>query len=253
MQCYNFLMENMEKKKKRLGALDIVLYSVSALLLIGGVLLLLRQYVLFNGDYTPPPAQTFQPTAGPTASAEPDNTPSASPTATLEPTPTPYPYTRITPVTLYFLDAEVMTDIYPVGVIEEGDRKGQMDTIDDPDVAAWYEPGYAPGELGNALINGHKSWKGKIGRFSVLWDMKEGQRVAVEREDGSVLYFKVVSVDFYPYDDYPEEVMQIESDVAKLTLITCYGDFDHSAGTSKQRCVVVCELITDEDELSAAQ
>lgn len=34
-----------------------------------------------------------------------------------------------------------------------------MDTIDDPDVAAWYEPGYAPGELGNALINGHKSWK----------------------------------------------------------------------------------------------
>ena len=146
-----------------------------------------------------------------------------------------------------------MTEIYPVGVIEEGDRKGQMDTIDDPDVAAWYEPGYAPGELGNALINGHKSWKGKIGRFSVLWDMKEGQRVAVEREDGSVLYFKVVSVDFYPYDDYPEEVMQIESDVAKLTLITCYGDFDHSAGTSKQRCVVVCELITDEDELSAAQ
>ena len=56
MQCYNLLMENMEKKKKRLGALDIVLYSVSALLLIGGVLLLLRQYVLFNGDYTPPPA-----------------------------------------------------------------------------------------------------------------------------------------------------------------------------------------------------
>ena len=141
-----------------------------------------------------------------------------------------------------------MAEVYPVGLIEEGDKKGQMDTIENPDVAAWYEPGPAPGEQGNALVNGHKSWKGKIGRFSVLWNMEEGQKVAIEREDGSVLYFRVTSVDFYPYNDYPESVMDMESDTAKMTLITCYGDFDRSAGTSEQRCVVVCELITDGTE-----
>ena len=145
-----------------------------------------------------------------------------------------------------------MAEVYPVGLIEEGDKKGQMDTIEDPDVAAWYEPGPAPGEQGNALVNGHKSWKGKIGRFSVLWNMEEGQKVAIEREDGSVLYFRVTGVDFYPYNDYPESVMDMESDTAKMTLITCYGDFDRSAGTSEQRCVVVCELITDGTEAEPA-
>jgi len=170
----------------------------------------------------------------------------------VEPTPTPYQYTRSAPKGIYLLDAQVMAEVYPVGLIEEGDKKGQMDTIEDPDVAAWYEPGPAPGEQGNALVNGHKSWKGKIGRFSVLWDMEIGQKVAIEREDGSVLYFRVTSVDFYPYNDYPESVMDMESDTAKMTLITCYGDFDRSAGTSAQRCVVVCELITDGTENESA-
>ena len=246
-------MEKKEKKnKKRLTPLDIILYCLSAALLIGGVVLIIRQYVLIS-DYTAPPTPTVSPTAQPTPTATPSADTAETPAPTEEPTPTPYQYTRSAPTMIYFLDAEVMAEIQPVGLIEEGDKKGQMATIDDPDVAAWYEPGPAPGELGNALINGHKSWKGKIGRFSVLWDMQVGQQVAVEREDGSVLYFKVISVDFYPYNDYPESVMDMESDTAKMTLITCYGDFNHSAGTSEQRCVVVCELITDESEIQAAQ
>ncbi len=235
-----------KKKKKRLSALDIVLYCISGALLIGGIILIVRQYVLIPGHYEAPPTPT--PTVTPVATPSPSSgltviTP--EPEQTAEPTPAPYEYTRSVPTKIYFLDAQVSVEVQSVGIIEEGDHKGQMGTIDDPDVAAWYEPGYAPGELGNALINGHKSWKGKIGRFSVLWDMKTGQQVAVEREDGSVLYFMVVSVDFYPYNDYPESVMEMESDTAKLTLITCYGDFDRQAGTSEQRCVVVCELITD--------
>lgn len=242
---------NVPKKKKRLTPLDIILYCISAALLIGGVVLIIRQYVLIS-DYVDPPVQSMAPTAAPTPTATPNanETPDANKTAepTDEPTPTPYQYTRSEPKVIYFTDAQVMTEVFPVGLIEKGDKKGQMDTIDNPDVAAWYSPGPAPGEQGNALVNGHKSWKGKIGRFSVLWDMKIGQQVAVEREDGSVLYFKVTSVDFYPYDDYPESVMNMESDTAKMTLITCYGDFDRSAGTSAQRCVVVCELITDADE-----
>lgn len=244
---YNAIIFSMEKKKKkRLSALDIVLYCISGALLIGGIILIVRQYVLIPGHYEAPPTPTpaVTPTITPTPSSDLDVT-TPEPENTVELTPTPYEYTRSAPTRIYFLDAKVNVDVYPVGIIEEGEKKGQMDTIEDPDVAAWYEPGYAPGELGNAIINGHKSWKGKIGRFSVLWDMKTGQQVAVEREDGSVLYFMVVSVDFYPYDDYPESVMEMESDTAKLTLITCYGDFDRSAGTSEQRCVVVCELIKD--------
>ena len=180
--------KNAPKKKKRLTPLDIILYCISAALLIGGVALIIRQYVLIS-DYVDPPQPSITPTAEPTPTAAPN--PSETPAPTAEPTPTPYQYTRSAPKKIYFIDAQVMAEVYPVGLIEEGDKKGQMDTIEDPDVAAWYEPGPAPGEQGNALVNGHKSWKGKIGRFSVLWNMEEGQKVAIEREDGSVLYFRV--------------------------------------------------------------
>lgn len=219
-------------KKK---TVQILLYILSGLLLICGGFLLVRQYVLLPGEYTPPPELTSAPTAEPTPTVTlaPDETPA--------PTPEPTPYVKPIPTRIYFLEDEVMADIVPVGRIEEGDKKGQMDTVDDPDLAAWYEPGPAPGEEGNALINGHKSWQGKVGKFSVLWKMEIGDGVAVSFEDGSTRYFSVTSVTFYPYNEVPAEVMTLQSDSPRLTLITCYGDYDRLVGTSKQRCVVVCE------------
>lgn len=213
---------------------NILLYTLSAVCLIAGVYLLIRQYVLIPGEYTPPATPTPAPSPTPAATA----TPGVS--ATPAPTPSPTPYVKPIPTRIYFTKAEVMADIVPVGIITEGERQGQMDTVDDPDLAAWYEPGPAPGEEGNALINGHKSWQGKIGRFSVLWDMEIGDEIAVEYESGDVKYFYVVSVDFYPYDGVPNEVMDLAGE-SRVTLITCYGDYDRSVGTSSQRCVVVCQ------------
>lgn len=228
--------------------ITVTLYIISALLLAAGVFLVIRQYVLIPGEYTPP-EQDVAASATPVAV-----TPAPTPAASGEPveTPSPTPYVKPVPVRIYFTDAEIMCDIVPVGIIEEGDRAGQMDTVDDPDLAAWYSPGPAPGEEGNAIINGHKSWKGKVGRFSVLWNMKIGDEVAIAFEDGSIIYFQVLSVDFYPYDGVPTSVMDPESDFPRLTLITCYGEFDHVASTSKQRCVVVCEPIEKINDTSDA-
>jgi len=215
-------------KKK---VVEYLLYGLSALFLIGGIAMLLRQYVLMPGNYTPP-AVTPSPNVFQTP------IPSQKPQETPAPSPSPTPYVKVAPIRIYFTDAEVMADIFPVSIIEEGERAGQMDTIDDPDVAAWYEPGVSPGGPGNAIINGHKSWEGKIGRFSVLWDMQVGDEVAIEYADGSLAYFYAVSVDFYPYDAVPDEVMSLEGE-SRVTLITCHGDFDRNAGTSEERCVVV--------------
>ena len=213
-----------------------ILYILSALLLVAGAFLVIRQYVLIPGEYEAPP--TPAPTIAPTPTPEPTTAPEGTPA----PTPEPTPFVKLIPTRIYFTDAEIMCDIVPVGQIKEGAQAGQMDTVDDPDLAAWYEPGPAPGDEGNAIVNGHKSWKGKIGRFSALWNMKTGDSVAVSFEDGSVRYFSVSSVDFYPYDGVPAEVMDLKSDEPRLTLITCYGDYDRLVGTSKQRCVVVCEV-----------
>ena len=230
-------------KRKRTS---IFLYILSALLLAGGLFLVIRQYVLIPGVYVPPdvdvvvtPGYTKAPTPSPAVTPGSTGTPAVSPEQT--------PYVQKLPMRIYFLKAKIMCDIVPVGRIEEGPRAGQMDTVDDPDLAAWYQHGPSPGEEGNALLNGHKSWQGKIGRFSVLWDMVEGDLVAIAYDDGSLSYFAVTSVAFYPYDDVPQEVMNLTSETPMMTLITCYGDFDRLIGTSKQRCVVVCEPIADDD------
>lgn len=214
--------------------LTIFLYGLSIACFLAGLFLLIRQYVLLPGKYEPPVSPTPALSPSPTVTI----TPSVS--ATSAPTPSPTPYVKPIPTRIYFTEAEVMADIVPVGIIEEGEGQGQMDTVDDPDLAAWYEPGPAPGEEGNAILNGHKSWQGKIGRFSVLWDMEIGDEIAIAFEDGSVQYFYAVSVDFYPYDNVPNEVMDLSGE-SRVTLITCYGDFDHAAGTSSERCVVVCQ------------
>lgn len=233
---------------KRKG-INILLYILSALLLISGIFLVIRQYVLLPGEYTPPEDDVVT-TAAPsvTPSPTPVNTGTGA-SGTPAVTPTATPYVKPIPVRIYFIKAEVMCDIVPVGQYTEGDKKGQMETVDDPDLSAWYEPGPAPGEVGNAILNGHKSWKGKIGRFSVLWNMEVDDLVAIAFEDGTYKYFAVNSVDFYPYDSVPDDVMDLESDEPIMTLITCYGDFDRVVGTSKQRCVVVCRLLADDDPL----
>jgi hypothetical protein len=234
--------------------INILLYIISGLLLMSGIFLVIRQYVLIPGEYVPPgedvlvtqtPVVTLSPTP---VNANTGAQPSPTPTAT----PSPTPYVKPIPLRIYFLEAEVMCDIVPVGRIEEGPKKGQMDTVDDPDLAAWYELGPAPGEPGNALLNGHKSWQGKIGRFSVLWSMEADDVVAVAFENGTYRYFAVISVSFYPYDDVPDEVMYLDSQTPRMTLITCYGDFDRLIGTSKQRCVVVCEPVEEDDPRLAA-
>ncbi len=228
--------------------INILLYVLSALLLASGVFLVIRQYVLIPGEYVPPDVDAIAspaPTATPGATSPWDT--GAQPSATPGNTPEETPYVQPIPLRIYFIDAEVMCDIVPVGRIEEGEKAGQMDTVEDPDLAAWYEHGPSPGEPGNALLNGHKSLNGKIGRFSVLWNMKEGELIAVALDNGSVRYFAVASVEFYPYNAVPSEVMDMDSETPRITLITCYGEFDKKVGTSKQRCVVVADLIPDDD------
>ncbi|HWQ57390.1 MAG TPA: class F sortase [Clostridia bacterium] len=232
--------------------INILLYIISGLLLASGIFLVIRQYVLIPGSYVSPgkdvlPTVTASAAPSPTPSPTPGTTPTGGTTQTPAVTPSPTPYIKPIPLRIYFIDAEVMCDIVPVGRIEEGERAGQMDTVDNPDLAAWYQDGPAPGENGNALLNGHKSWKGKIGRFSVLWNMRIDDLVAVALDNGEVRYFTVISVDFYPYNDVPAEVMNLESTAPRMTLITCYGEFDQAVQTSSQRCVVVCEPIADDD------
>ena len=187
--------------------------------------------------------------------ATPVPTPVATPAVTAQATPTPTPYIKVAPVTLHFVEKEISCPIEPVGLEVSTDKDGEpildesgepvytMGTIDSEKVAAWLQEGPSPGEYGNALINGHITWKKVAGVFSVLSDLEIGEQIAVTYADGSVRYFEVTSNDVFPIDDYPEWVMSLDTGDTRMTLITCHGDWNSSAGTRNERAVVVAKPV----------
>lgn len=218
----------MEKPKKKRSVLNIILIVAAAALLIAGVLMLVMENVLFSGPYVAPP------TPVPTATVNPTPAPTLAPEVTPEPTPEPTPYIKPIPTHIYFMTAEVSCEILPVGLNEDG----EMGTLDSASQAAWYEPGPAPGEPGNALINGHVRWKRKMGTFSVLLEAEVGDQVAIEFADGNYKYFTMTSVETYHYTEIPDSVMALDGE-SRVTLITCLGDYNNSLGMSESRVVAV--------------
>ena len=239
----------MDDKNRRSRLLSNILMAVSIVLFLSGAYLIVRQYVYIPDSYVAPATPI---PALPTPSALP------TPTQTAEVTPSPTPYIKKIPVTLHFTDREISCPIEPVGIVDDVDKKGRpildengepikiMGTINSAKVAAWLEDGPSPGELGNAIINGHIRWAKVAGVFSVLGDMTPGEEIAVTYDDGGVMYFAVDSVDIFTIDDWPEWVMEIESLDTRVTLITCHGEWNSAQGTSNERVVVVARPIEEQ-------
>ncbi|MDR0840046.1 MAG: sortase [Christensenellaceae bacterium] len=236
-----------QQNKKKFKPLDAALLALSAVLFLAGAYMVVRQYVFMPGSYVPPPA-----TAAPVETTPP-------PTLEPEVTPSPTPYVQKVPVMLHFVDREISCPIESVGVIENLDKNGDvildedgnptyaMGTIDSEKVSAWLSTGPSPGEYGNAILNGHVRWKKIAGVFSILSDLKEGERLAITYDDGSSLYFAVASVDLFTIDDWPAWVMEPDSGDTRMTLITCHGDWNRKAGTSNERVVVVARPLQQTD------
>lgn len=210
-----------EKKRKRNRIINIVIYTVAALLLVFAVILLLREFVFIpDQSYIDPnevvEGQTFAPI----------NTPVSD-------------YEKI-PVKLNFMKDQVTCDIAAVGI----DENRVMESVDSAHVASWLsvDPYVIPGDVGNAVIGGHNLWRGEAGTFSLLKSMQLGDTVAVCFDDGEWRYFEVIDLYECSYDD--TACMATDVDEAILTLITCKGDWSPEHDMSMTRVVVVCKYVT---------
>ncbi len=227
-----------------------ILMVLSIVLFIAGVYLVLREYVIPpDTDYVAPPSPPLVVEAIATPSPESSIAPELTPQPAPEPTPEPTPYSLI-PVEISFTTFEQVCEIQPVGKINPKTKEevapeepGAMGTVDSNVIAAWYKYGPSPGDMGNAIINGHKSWKGERGVFYELKNMSPGDEVVVKMDDGSYLYWYVETVNVYNRDEVPIEVMEPRwGEAPMLTLISCTGTWDAVAGTSSKRSVVTLGL-----------
>ncbi len=224
------LKKKKRRKVRRIIALALILYAA---------IILFRQYVYIPGKYEAPP------TPVPT-----DSGISWEVTETPEPTP----YVKKIPVKMYFTAREVSFPVERVGIVPYTDADGNqvvnelgqkvytMGTLDTEKAAAWLENSSSPGEYGNAIFNGHVTWKKVAGVFSLLPKMEEGEEIIVEYDDGSTMRFIVERVNIFGIYDEPADVMLYDTGDSRMTLITCYGEaWDSELGTREQRCVVVAK------------
>ncbi len=97
-----------------------------------------------------------------------------------------------------------------------------------------------PGEEGNAILDGHVRWKGKEGYFAKLKEMEIGDEVFIQFADSSVKYFEIVKLETVLLAEFPAEALESGGE-ARMTLITCLGDYDRSLGTSRSRVIATCK------------
>jgi sortase (surface protein transpeptidase) len=186
------------------------------------------------------------------------------PLATVE-TPAPAPATGISPPTVKPVaspDADAWPDIPPlpasrpvrVSIPVLGVTSSVMDLGLNPDGSmelppgaypvGWYDKSPTPGQLGPAVLVGHVDWGDKNGVFFGLRVMRPGDRVVVDRADGSQATFRVGRVERHAKDDFPTGEVYGDVGWAGLRLITCGGKFDERTGNYEDNVIVFARLVS---------
>jgi hypothetical protein len=111
------------------------------------------------------------------------------------------------------------------------------------DTVGWYQGGASPGEKGTASILGHvDSYEGSAIFFS-LGQLTPGDRVYVDRADGSTAEFEVEYFERYEQADFPTEKVYGMTDYPSLRLITCSGVYDKGVRRYSHNTVVYARLV----------
>jgi hypothetical protein len=208
-------------------------------LLVGGLLIAALGLSLLGrwpaGWLGPPRLTAARPAqAGPAALASP--APSATPNHALQAAqaivaPAPPPARLLVP------SISVNAGVESVGV----DAQGRMATPAQASDVAWFKPGSAPGDVGDAVIAGHLDWTSGPAVFWSLGHVRRGDEITVVRADGSRVRFVTDATRQVPYDSSTDALFTRDGPPS-LTLITCAGTWDRQRGTYLQRLVVHATL-----------
>jgi hypothetical protein len=160
--------------------------------------------------------------------------------AALKPTPSPTNTGGpLPPGRLTVRSIGVNAQVLPVGV-----DKGAIAVTNESYDVGWYKLGPAPGDPGNAVIDGHLDWYDTS--RAVFFNLKHiqiGDDIEVQRLDGVSHHFKVTSVQSVAYNATVPGLFDI-SGPSRLSLITCGGAWDFKKGEYLQRVIVDSTLVS---------
>ncbi|MGP9536742.1 class F sortase [Brachybacterium sp. AOP43-C2-M15] len=179
--------------------------------------------------------------AGDSAGGSSDTSESADPEGSDEPAdPVAAALPASEPTALRIARIGVDETVFPIGLGESGELLAPSG--EQADLPAWFDGSPTPGEDGPSVIEGHVTWRGDPSVFFELGGLETGDRIEVDREDGTVATFEVYDAARYPKDEFPTVAVYGRTDGPELRLITCAGDLDED-GHHLDNTVVFARLV----------
>ncbi|MFF0561837.1 class F sortase [Streptomyces sp. NPDC004266] len=129
-----------------------------------------------------------------------------------------------------------------VGVTDDG----LMEVPPDPDRVGWYRFSPAPGSAaGSSVVVGHVDAKGRgLGVLNALNEVRQGDRVLVERKDGSTIAYEITERRTVGKKALADSEAFRRDGRSVLTLITCTGPYLSDAGGYQNNLVVTAAEAT---------
>jgi sortase (surface protein transpeptidase) len=107
----------------------------------------------------------------------------------------------------------------------------------------WFIHGAKPGQVGPAVVVGHKDTEQGEAVFAKLNQIKIGELIEITRADGSTVKYQVESVSQYSQDNFPTDAVYGEVDHAALRLITCAGTYVAQRDRYTDNFIVFARLV----------
>ena len=133
--------------------------------------------------------------------------------------------------------------VVPLGLLEDG----TLDAPADPDTIGWYALGSGVGAPGNAILDGHVDWGGRLRVFGRLRELRPGDAVLVTDADGQSFEYRVSWTRLVDAAAAPLDEIYGQGEQEELTLITCGGAFDAAERMYVDRLVVRAVRAADAD------
>jgi len=176
------------------------------------------------------------------AAPEPAPAPAPAPLP-VEPPPIVEPEVVTRPLPLQVRIGTIAVDAPIVAVGLEPD--GAMEIPDRVAEIGWYDPdglGVVPGSTGTAVFAGHVDSRSQgRGALYDLRDLRVGEIVEIDLDDGTTQQWRITDVIQYPKNVLPLEDIFTWAGPSRLAFITCGGPFDRTARSYTDNIVVYAE------------
>lgn len=151
------------------------------------------------------------------------------------------------PRALYINNIEVMgAKILPLGL----DNTGAIAAPDSIYDVGWYKNSAQPGSgKGAVVLDGHvRGVNDPKGVFYKLKDLKVGEKIVIEKGDGSRISYTVHETEILPVEkvDMHKVMRSQQADIEGLSIITCGGKYDYSRELFEDRVIVYA--LRDKDQ-----